>query len=63
MALWTVPLKTTTLTVFTVEAKNRTEAAVLAGQKAVKPADEKDPTVSVRVTGTTWLPAEKVIED
>lgn len=67
MALWTVPHKTTTLTVYTVEAKNATEAAVKAGiihsvRMTANPDAKDDPAVTVRELSEGWLRAEKVTE-
>lgn len=72
MATWTVPLHSTNLTVFRVEARNATEAAVKAGQIEIErangnieidPPDADQPLVTERELSRHWgRPAKEVAD-
>lgn len=72
MATWTVPLHSTNVTVYRVEARNATEAAVKAGQIEIErangnididPPDQDAPLVTERELSRRWGRPEKVIAD
>jgi len=68
MSKWNVPLKTTSLAVYTVEASNGTEAAVKAGaldaaRKAGTLSEDDAENVVVRELSSRWLSATKEVSD